>query len=156
ESDADGLDRGNRHQRLCQAAVELAIPVDVAAEARGNAVRDDLEAAAHRVAGVAGAIDLRDHLLLDPAIDAVERGIRRDGPDVGERARKRTRDDRGTDAGHVAGDVHADLAQQLARDGPDRHARGGLTRARALEDVAHILLPVLPETGQVRVPRPRA
>ena len=38
-------------------------------------MRDDLEAAAHRVAGVARAIDFRDHLLLDAGVGAVQRCV---------------------------------------------------------------------------------
>ena len=51
EADADRLDRGNRHQRLRQPAVELAIPLHVAAEADRHAGGDHLEGAAERVAG---------------------------------------------------------------------------------------------------------
>ena len=54
-------------------AVELAIPLDVAAETGRNAAGDDFERAAHRVAGVACAIDFRDHLLLEIRVDAVKR-----------------------------------------------------------------------------------
>jgi hypothetical protein len=74
-ADPDGLDRGNRHERLGQPSIELAIPLDVAAEADRDARGDDLERAAERVAGLAGAIDLRDHRLLELRIHAPERRI---------------------------------------------------------------------------------
>ena len=78
-ADADGFDGRNRHQRLRQPAVEFAVPLHVAAEAGRHAARDDFERAAHRVAGVAGAIDLRDHLLLELRVDAVQRRVGADG-----------------------------------------------------------------------------
>ena len=46
ETDADGLDRGDRHQRLGQAAVQLPVPLHVAAEADGHAGGDHFERAA--------------------------------------------------------------------------------------------------------------
>jgi hypothetical protein len=69
-ADPDGLDGGNGHERLRESAVEFAIPLHVAAEPWRNATDDDLEGAAHRVAGVARAIDLRRHLLLERRIHA--------------------------------------------------------------------------------------
>ena len=65
--DADGLDRRDAHQGLGEPAIELAIPLDVAAETWRHAVREDLEGPAHRIAGVAGAIDLGDHPAFDLA-----------------------------------------------------------------------------------------
>src|SRR3979490_496026 len=70
-----GMDRGNRHHALRERPAQFSIPLHVAPEPRRDAVRDDFEAAAHRVAGVACAIDLRDHLLLDDRIGAVERRV---------------------------------------------------------------------------------
>jgi hypothetical protein len=72
-ADADRLDRRDRHERLGQTAIQLAIPVDIAAEARRHAMHEDFEAAAHRIAGLAGAIDLRDHRLLDLRVDTPQR-----------------------------------------------------------------------------------
>ena len=52
-------------------------------------------------------------------------------------------------------DAHTELAQQPLGDGPGGDARGGLPRARPLEDVARVLSPVLEHPREVRVSRTR-
>ena len=62
ESDAHGLDGLNGHQRLRELAVQLAIPLDVAAEAGWHAMGDDLEGATDGIAGFLRLIDDLSHL----------------------------------------------------------------------------------------------
>ena len=52
--------------------------------------------------------------------------------------------------------VGAEVLQELAGDRADRDARGGFARARALEHVAHVVVAVLDDAGQVGVARSRA
>jgi hypothetical protein len=75
EADADGLDCRNRHHRLRQAAVEFAIPLDVAAEPHRHTGDDDFEASAFGVTRVASLIDFRDHALFDLWIHTAQRRI---------------------------------------------------------------------------------
>ena len=59
------LDRGDRHQRLRQPAIELAVPLRVAAEARRHAGGDHFEGAAAGVARLTRGVDLGDHPRFD-------------------------------------------------------------------------------------------
>ena len=123
----------------------------VAAQTRRQIVDDDLEGAAHRVAGLARLVDLRDHLLLDGRVGAVQRRILGDRARLGERDGQWIGQGRRPDAHDVADDLGADAAQQLAGDRADGDARGGFPRAGTLEDVAHVLVPVFHEAGQIGV-----
>jgi len=149
------LDGRNRHERAREEAVELCDPLHVAAEARRHAVRDDFEPAAQRVAGVAGAIDLRHHQALDGRVGDVQQRVGGNRPHTRERNRERIRDRHRTDRHDVARDLRADGAQQLTRDRADRDAGGRLARARALEHVPHVVVAVLHEAGEIRVSGPR-
>ena len=55
------------------------------------------------------------------------------------------------DRDHVSEDVDPDRGEQLARDRADRRPRRGLSRARALENVAKIVAVVLEAARQVGV-----
>ena len=157
DADADALDRRNRHHRLRKAAVELAIPVHVAAEADRQAARDHLEGAAGGVAGVAAAIDLRNHADFRVEVGAAQRRV---GADVARRferdAQRRVEAD-AVDAIHVAHDLDVERSEQLPGDGACRDARRGLARARALEHIANVGAVVLDGARQIGVPgtRPR-
>ena len=151
-ADTDRLDRRDRHQGLRQTAVEFSVPLDVAAEPWRHRVRNDLESATHRVAGVARAIDLRDHLLLDRAVGTMQRRLRRDRAHLVETDRQRVGDGSGSDADHVADDVGADNLQKLPSDCADGDARGGFACAGALEDIAHVVVAVLHEACKIGVP----
>ena len=58
-ADLDALDRLDAHQRAGQPRVEAAVPVHVRAEARRQAVHDDLDDAAEGVAVLVGLVDAR-------------------------------------------------------------------------------------------------
>src|SRR5216683_7842497 len=60
----DALDRLQAHQRVADPAVELAIPLHVAAESDRQARRHDLDDAAERVAGFLALVDRRDYRAL--------------------------------------------------------------------------------------------
>ena len=154
-SDADGLDSRNRHDGLGEASIELAIPLDVAAEAGRHVVRDHLEAAAHRVAGVARPIDFRDHPLLDGRVDAAERRIGSHADDVLERHREMIGERHGSDREHMAGEIGLDVPEHLPGDSAGGDARGGFTGARPLQYVANVVVAVLDRAGQIGVARPR-
>ena len=62
QADADGLDRGDRHHRLRETPIKLLVPLRLASEARGNAMRDHFEGATDRVAGVFRRVDGLSHL----------------------------------------------------------------------------------------------
>src|SRR4029079_19560011 len=136
DADPDALDRRNRHQRLREAAVELPIPLDVTAEAHRDARGDDLEGAAERIAGLAGAIDLRDHLALELDVDAAQRGIVRQPAGASEIDRAGIGQRDAAEGKDRAGDAEAGGREQLAWDGASRDAGRGLARAGALQDVA--------------------
>ena len=60
-ADLDALDRLDAHERGGEPGVEPAVPVDVAAEARRQAVGQHLDDAAEGVALLLGSVDLGDH-----------------------------------------------------------------------------------------------
>ena len=156
-SDADGLDGLDRHQRLREPAVQLAIPLDVAAEARRHAARDDLEAAAHRVAGFARRVDLGDHPRARHRHRRSAAPSRRRWPlRVVERHRQRIGQRRGPIETTWLTISALDLSEQLPRDGADRHARGRFAGAGALEDVPDVVVAVLDDAGEIGVAGPRA
>ena len=157
-ADADGLDGRNRHQRLGEPAVELAVPLHVAAEPGRHAAGDDLEAAAHRVARLARRDRSRRSSAARPRDRRSAAASRRESL-----ARPRTSPpaDRASDAEPIDTTwltISASTSRkQLARDRADGHARGRLARARALEHVADVVVAVLHDARQIGVagPRPR-
>ena len=62
-ADLDTLDRLDRHERLGDHAVELAIPVDVATEADRHVERQHLDDTAEAVALLRRRLDLGDHVV---------------------------------------------------------------------------------------------
>jgi len=56
-ADLDAFDRLDAHEGLREASVELAVPLNMGAEAGGDARREDLEDAAECIAGVRGLAD---------------------------------------------------------------------------------------------------
>jgi hypothetical protein len=75
----DGLDGLNRHHGLRDSAVELAVPLDVTAEAGWHAMRDDLEGASHCVAGLTGLIHSAPHRMPPPSHQHIAHRHRRQG-----------------------------------------------------------------------------
>ena len=69
-TELDALHRLNAHERLREQPVELAVPVHVAAQADGHAVREDLDDPPDRVTRLRGRLHLRDHGGLGLAVEA--------------------------------------------------------------------------------------
>ena len=153
--DGDRLDRLDRADCGRQPGVQAQVPVPVAPQTGGNTVRQDLERAAHGVAGLQGAIDLLDHLLLDSGVRAAQRRpFRRHDPIPRHLGQGR---ERGRSQRHrVACHLHIELPQELLAHSPDGHARRRLARRGPLEDVACVLRVVLQGPGQVGMPGSRA
>ena len=143
------------HHRLREPAIELAVPLHVGAEPRRHAGGDDLERAAERVAGVLRGVDGGHHPLLDFRIDAAQWSVVGQGLCVGERHRSRRRQHRVPDRRDVAGDAHAEPAEELSGERAGGHACGRLACAGALEHVADVGVSVLDRAGQVRMARAR-
>ena len=119
-------------------------------------MRDDLEAAAHRVAGVAGAVDLRNHFRLDVRVGAVKRTVGSHPSHLCVSQRKAVAHRDGSNRYDVADDVGAELAEELPGNGADRHTGRGLAGAGALQHVANIVVTILHDAGKIRVPGPGA
>ncbi|HXI32928.1 MAG TPA: hypothetical protein VNH63_02510, partial [Gemmatimonadales bacterium] len=82
-------------------------------------------------------VDARDDLLLGGGIEAAH-GARIDGGVERLRYGRRQLGDHAAQLRHVAADLDAELFQQELAHGAAGHAGGGLTSARALEDVARV------------------
>ena len=72
QPDLNPLHRGDRHQRLGEAAVELRVPRDVRAESHREAEAHDLDDATERVTGGLSDVDAADHLGLGLGIQAAD------------------------------------------------------------------------------------
>ena len=105
EPDAHRFDRRDRHQRLGQASVELAIPVDVAPETGGDAPGDHFEASTDGVTGLPRPIDLADHPPLDIRDRTAERRVGRQIQNVLEADADRVVNGNRPDTGHVTHDL---------------------------------------------------
>ena len=88
-ADLDALDRLDAHQRAGEPRVEAAVPVHVRAEARRQAVHDDLDDAAEGVAVLVGLVDRGDHRLAGVGVQAADRVVVEAGDVVGLRPRGR-------------------------------------------------------------------
>jgi hypothetical protein len=69
----NALHRVNAHHRPGEPPVESPVPVHVAAETGRQAMDDDLDDAAKRVAILAGRFDFGDHLLARGRVEAADR-----------------------------------------------------------------------------------
>ena len=91
EAQLDALYGGNRHQRLRQPAVELAVPRDVRSEPHGNAERDDLHDTPEGVAGRLRRIDPADDLGFRFLVEATDGALICNVVDVGRKGRSMLR-----------------------------------------------------------------
>ena len=144
------LDRLDRHDCLGEPSVELAIPLNVAAEAGHHAVCDDFKDAANGVVAVFRQIDRGPKPLfarlvgdsyrrrLDPLDD---RGIREvTAPRLGR-----------ADLEHLGPDGDAELAEKPLRHATESDARGRFSGTRALQNRADVVATVLVDARQVSV-----
>ena len=73
--DLDALDGLDAHERAGQAGVEPPVAVHEAAQARGQAVGEDLDHPAEGVAGAFGLVDLGDHRVAGGGVQAAHRRV---------------------------------------------------------------------------------
>src|SRR5579875_782939 len=138
-AELDALDGVDAEDRLGDQAVELAVPLGIAAQARGHADRGDLEDAAERFAGLLGRVDARLHPLGRLGVGAAHRRCL--GPAeqlvplqvVGPRCDI-------ADGDHVAVHADAQLGEERLGYRARRHARGGLAGAGALPHDAEVAM----------------
>src|SRR5205823_4611361 len=148
--DLHALDGVDAHDSPGEAAIQLAVPVDEAANTGGETPGDDLDDTAKRVAGGLGVIDPLDHAGCGVVIVAADFGILRPLEEVvpGHLGHRRLDLADGDD---VAGDLNAQLTEERLRNAGGSHARRGLPRAGSLEDEPHVVQLVLERAGQVSV-----
>ena len=111
-ADLDALDGLDRHEGAGEQRVELAVPVDVAAEPDGHAVGEDLDDAAEAVAVLGRRLDLGDHRLLGRGVEAADRRTRRSRRGRRGRAGRLAFGAGRAHLDHVAQDVDVELGQQ--------------------------------------------
>ena len=148
-ANADRLHRVNAHQSLGDFGVNLAIPVDMRAQANGNIFSNDFHRPAHGVAGGAGGVHFRHHLDRGRLISAVDGGFLHRLPVNGVMRRRvgfhpPNRND-------MAVQFDAELLQQTHRHGPRRYPAGGFPGRCPLQRITHIVKAVLHRAGQVRM-----
>ena len=154
-ADLDRLDRLDAHQREGEQGVELAVPVDVAAEADGHAVRDHLDDAADAVALLGRGLDGRDHGLARP-------GSKQRTGEASTASRSagvgRTPIGAATPPMATTWDTTSTpmRAQEQLGERPGRHPGRGLAGRGPLERVAGVVVAVLLHGGQVGVARAAA
>ena len=125
EPEADALEGVDAADGLGDAAVELAVPLDVGAEAEGHAGDAHLDLAAERVAVGLGGVDGGDHLLGGGGVGAAD-GVGLDGLPVDGFAGAGTDT---ADGEGVAAEGDAELVEEALGDARDGDA-GGPSRGR--------------------------
>ena len=148
-ADLDALDGLDAHHRLGEQGVELAVPVDVAAEPDRHAVGEHLDDAAERVAVLGRRLDLDDHRLGGRRGRSSAPASRRPG-EVGGRRAGAGRPGR-AHLDDVREDVDAELGEQHLGQGAGGDAGRGLPGAGPLEHVAGVGEAVLLHPGEVGV-----
>ncbi len=152
-ADLHALDRLDAHQRAGQPRVEAAVPVHVRAEARRQAVDDDLDHAAEGVAVLVGLVDRRHHLLRGVGVQAAHRVLVEAG-DVVRAGHRAVRRGHAAELDDVGDDAGADgLLEEVGGDPAERHPGGGLAGGGALEDRAGLVEVVLLHADEVGVAR---
>ncbi len=155
EADLGALDRVDGAEGLRQETVELAVPLNVRTEPDRTAERHHLEHAAERVTGGFCLVDGLDHGALGARIGAPHlRGLRA-LPDLLP-GQLEPSDADAADLRHVAQDRDPELGEQTPGDAGDRDPRRGLARARALENIADVVMAVLHGAGEIGVAGSRA
>ena len=153
-ADLDALDGLDAHDRLRQHAVDLAVPVDVAAEAERHPEGQHLGDAAEGVAGLGRRLDGRDHRSRRRPVEAPDLVVV-DGRKVVD---ARPTLGRGPDIAQLQGVAEhrgAELSEEGLGQRTRRHACGGLASRRALEHVTGVVEAVLLHADEVGVAGPR-
>lgn len=152
-TDADGLDRLNRHQRLCEQAIELSVPLRVAAQAGWNPVRDDFERTADGIAGFTRGVHGGSHGGAHLGICAPDSILIGQSGHCREVVGQRVGDCRTANRGDVAHNLNAQVPEERARDSASRHARGCFASARPLKHVPHVVALVFQAAREVSMTR---
>src|SRR5581483_3081219 len=155
EADLDALRGLDAHERVREPAVELPVPLRVAPEPRRCPDDDRLDDAAERVARLLALVDARDDAALGVGVRHPDRRFLRPHEDVLGREPGVIRRD-AADLRDPPHDADAERREERLREAADRDPRGGLARARALEDVPDVAMVVLERAGEIGVPGPRA
>src|SRR5581483_10008585 len=155
DPDLDALRGLQREERSAEAAVELAVVVDVAAEPRRQSGRDDLDHAAERVARLLALVDERDDAPLGIKIGEPDLALLRGREDLVVREALVAGADV-ADLAHPGAHLDAERPEQALRERADRDPHRRLAGARTLEDVAHVAPVVLEGARQIGVPGARA
>ena len=148
-----GLDA---HEGERETRVQLAVVVHVRAESRRRSVRHAPRTRRPRV-----SFDRRIRSISATILPAAASSMHRTGDaSIASRSASagtvdRARHLHGADLHHVGQHADPQLGQERLAARPDRDPGGGLPRAGALQDVAHVVEPVLLHAHQVRVPGPR-
>ncbi|WBL36321.1 hypothetical protein O0235_01705 [Tepidiforma flava] len=132
EAEADGFEGVDAEDGLRDAAVELAVPVDVAAEPGRDAHGADFDFAADGIAVGLGGVDGGNHRLGGGGVGAAD-GAGFDGVPVDGAGRVGRAD--AADGEDAAADFDAELGEEAAGDGADGNAGRGLAggaRSRTL------------------------
>ena len=146
-AEAHRFERVDAANRLGDQTVQLAIPVNVTAEAHGHARDPNLDDATNGVPVAFGGVNGRDHARLRVSISTAHHGglhalpIRLAGD---HRLHAAERDD-------MAMELDAKLLQQPSRDRARCHASGGLTCAGTLQHRPHVVESILDRPSQVGV-----
>ena len=154
-ADLDALDRLDAHQRGREPGVEPAVPVHVAAEARRQAVHDDLDDAAEGVAVLARGLDLGHHRRAGARVEAAHRVGVDARPGRRAPARAGGRDRRPSATTWRQTSTPTACAQERLGHRAERDPGGGLARAGALEHRAGVVEAVLLHADEVGVAGPR-
>ena len=150
-TDLDALDRLDAHQGAGESGIQATVPVHVGSEPRDQAVREDLDDAAERLAVLVGGVDLLDHRVRGRLVEAAQRvGV--EGFDV---PRQRTfgvfggRDR--SDGGGVADHPDPESGQNLRGNHAEGNACGGLPGAGPFQNGPGFGETVLLHPGEVCV-----
>ncbi len=137
QSNLDAFHRLNAHQRLGQAAVQLAVPLRMRTQSRGQTQRHHFEDATQRVALLLTLLDQSDHPGFGVAIGGAHGRLFRAGVNLVEGKPADIRRDVAERA-DVPHDANTKRRQQLLSEGANRGARHGFTSARSLENIANV------------------
>jgi hypothetical protein len=134
---------------LRQAAIELAIPLNVAAKARHHTRSNDLEDPPQRVTCMSRFSNRILHERFGHRIGACKVAGSGSRPNIGQIPFDLCL--HGTDRDDMSKNVDSDGAQQLATYGADSGAGGRFAGACALEHIAKVVSVVLQATREIRV-----